>query len=169
MQIQPQDSPLGAFLKSLQQEEIECILIGAMAAVEQGAPLVTVDYDFWVRLPERHYVRLLSVVRRLHGTVRAQTVYELSDGTQVNVIFNPDGLRSFEVEWKACRLRTLDGVPIRVLPLQRVIASKFAANREKDRAVLPILRRTLRLTRTAQEDRVPAQSLRRRKRKPRGK
>src|SRR5258705_1787666 len=58
MPLQPQDSPLGAFLKALREERIDCILIGAMAAIGQGAPLMTVDFDFWVRLPERQYVRL---------------------------------------------------------------------------------------------------------------
>jgi len=151
MPLQPQDSPLGAFLKALREAEIDCILIGAMAAIEQGAPLMTVDYDFWVRLPERQYVRLLSIVQRLGGTVRARTLYELSDGTQVNAVFKPDGLRSFETEWKQCRLSRLENVPVRVLPLTRVIASKRAANREKDLAVLPILERTLRLAKRLQK------------------
>ncbi len=145
MPLQPQDSPLGAFLKALQAEGIDCILIGAMAAIEQGAPLMTVDYDFWVRLPERQYVRLLAIVRRFDGTIRARTLYELSDGTQVNAIFQPDGLRSFGAEWKRCHLGKLEGVRVRILPLRRVIASKRAAGREKDKAVLPILQRTMRL------------------------
>jgi hypothetical protein len=145
MPLQPQDSPLGAFLTALRAERIDCILIGAMAAIEQGAPLMTVDYDFWVRLPERQYVRLLTIIGRLGGTIRAQTLYELSDGTQVNAVFHPNGLRSFETEWKGCRTGRLEGVPLRILPLRRVIASKRAANREKDIAVLPILERTLRL------------------------
>jgi len=80
------DSPLGAFLAALREEKIPCILIGAMAAIEQGAPLTTIDYDFWVRLRERQYIRIL-----------------------------------------------------------RVIASKEAAGRDKDLAVLPVLRSTLAL------------------------
>jgi hypothetical protein len=146
MPLLPQDSPLGAFLKTLHQERIDFILIGAMTAIEQGAPLMTVDYDFWVRLPESQYVRLLTIVKRLEGTNRAATLYELSDGTQVNAIFHPSGLRSFQAEWKRCRLGSLEGVPVRILPLQRVIASKRAAGRDKDKAVLPILQRTLRLS-----------------------
>ena len=164
MPLQSQDSPLGAFLKALGEEGIDFILIGAMAAIEQGAPLMTVDYDFWVRLPERRYVRLLSIVQRLGGTIRAQTLYELSDGTQVNAVFRPNGLRSFQTEWKECRTGTLENVPLRVLPLERVIASKRAANREKDLAVLPILERTLRLERHLKKRR-SLQSKRKRKRK----
>ena len=148
MPLQPQDSPLGAFLKALREEKIDCILIGAMAAIQQGAPLMTVDYDFWENLPERQYVRLLQIVHSKGGTIRARTLYELSDGTQVNAVFQPDGLKSFRAEWVSCRLSTLENVPVRVLPLRRVIASKRAANRDKDRAVLPILERTLRLAKS---------------------
>jgi hypothetical protein len=146
MSLEPPDRPLGAFLKALRQEGIDSILIGAMAAIHQGAPLMTIDFDFWVRLPERQYVRLLAIVKRLGGTVRAPTLYELADGTQVNAIFQPDGLRSFAAEWAGCGVSRLQGVPVRVLPLSRVIASKQAAGRDKDLAALPVLKRTLRLT-----------------------
>jgi hypothetical protein len=155
MPAQPQDSPLGAFLKALGEAKINCILIGAMAAARQGAPLITIDYDFWVDLPERRYTDLLAIVSRLGGTIRARTVYELSDGTQVNAVFQPDGLRSFESEWKNCLLGKVEKVSVRILPLARVIASKRAANREKDIAVLPILQRTLRLSKALRKAALP--------------
>ena len=147
MPTQPPNSPLGAFLAALQEAQIRCILIGGMAAVRQGAPITTIDYDFWVRLPERQYVKILAIVRRQGGTTLARTLYELSDGTQVNAIFQPDGLKSFEAEYKRASQATLEGQRIRVLPLRRVIASKRASGRDKDLAVLPILERTLRLSR----------------------
>ena len=133
MPTQPSISPLGAFLKALDEEEIRCILIGMMAAVQQGAPLTTIDYDFWVDLPERQYVRIL------------RTFFELSDGLQVNVVFKPTGLRSFSVEYSGSVESELEGQLLRVLPLDRVIASKKAAGRDKDLATLPVLERTLRL------------------------
>ena len=68
------------------------------------------------------------------------------DGTQVNAIFQPDGLRSFSAEWRISRWGKLENVRVKILPLRRVTASKRAANRDKDRAILPILERTLRLT-----------------------
>jgi len=43
----------GRTVAALREEEIDCILIGAMAAIEQGAPLMTVDYDLWVKLAMR--------------------------------------------------------------------------------------------------------------------
>jgi hypothetical protein len=124
-----------------------------MAAIRQGAPLMTVDYDFWVRLPERQYVKLLSLVQKQGGTILARTFYELSDGTQVNAVFQPDGLRSFEAEFKSCPVAILDGEKVRVLPLKRVIASKRAAGRDKDLATLPVLERTLRLAKRLERGR----------------
>lgn len=118
-----------------------------MAAVRHGAPITTIDYDFWVRLPERQYVKILTIVQRQGGTILARTLYELSDGTQVNAVFQPDGLKSFESEYKGSSPAVLEGQRIRVLPLLRVIASKRASGRDKDLAVLPILERTLRLSR----------------------
>jgi hypothetical protein len=154
MSSQPPNRPLGAFLKALAAEKIDCILIGMMAAIEQGAPLMTIDYDFWVNLPERQYVRLLAVVKKQGGSVLAPTLYELRDGTQVNAVFKPTGLRSFASEYGRCRKSRLQGQPIRILPLPRIIANKRAANREKDRLALPVLERTLRLARRVRSIRV---------------
>ena len=92
-------------------------------------------------------MRILTIAQKLGGSILARTLYELPDGTQVNAIFQPSGLRSFATEFKACRLGRLEGQPVRILPLARVIASKRAAGREKDLAALPILERTLRLKR----------------------
>jgi hypothetical protein len=139
-------SPFVEFLQALETGGIQAILIGMMAAVEQGAPCSTIDYDFWVDLPKRQVDRLYAIVKKLGGTLRAPTFYELRDGTQINVIFEPVGLRSFPAEFRACRVSVIENHKIRVLPLPRVIASKRMAAREKDLAVLPILERTLRLS-----------------------
>ena len=49
MPPQPPSSPFGAFLAALREAQIRCIVIGAMAAVRQGAPITTMDHDCWVR------------------------------------------------------------------------------------------------------------------------
>ena len=117
-----------------------------MAAVEQGAPCSTIDYDFWVDLPKRQVVRIYGIIKKLGGTLRAPTFYELRDGTQINVVFDPVGLRTFRTEFQACRISVVENHKLRVLPLARVIASKRMAARDKDLSVLPILERTLRLS-----------------------
>ena len=139
-------SPFVEFLQALESEGIKAILIGMMAAVEQGAPCSTIDFDFWVDLPKRQVVRIYAIVQKLGGTLRAPTFYELRDGTQINVIFEPVGLRSFPAEFQASRVSVIEKHKMRVLPLSRVIASKRTAARDKDLSVLPILERTLRLS-----------------------
>jgi hypothetical protein len=151
----PSDRPLGAFLEELERQDIPCILIGAMAAILQGAPLMTVDFGFWLRLPVRAHVKVLSIVRRQGGVIRARTLYELSDGTQVNIILRPDGLRSFEIEWKKCVEGKIEGVPVRLLPLDRIMASKRAAGRPQDIAALPAIEETLRCAKKLKSRRHP--------------
>jgi hypothetical protein len=146
MSNQPSVSPFVEFLQALEAEGINTILIGMMAAVEQGAPCSTIDYDFWVDLPKRQVVRIYAIVQKLGGTLRAPTFYELRDGTQINVVFDPVGLRSFAAEFRASRVSVIENHKMRVLPLSRVIASKRSAARDKDLTVLPILERTLRLS-----------------------
>ncbi len=91
MPNQPPVSPFVEFLQALETGGIQAILIGMMAAVAQGAPCSTIDYDFWVDLPKRQVVRIYAIVKKLGGTLRAPTFYELRDGTQINVVFEPVG------------------------------------------------------------------------------
>lgn len=54
------------------------------------------------------------------------------------------GIRSFEGARKRASLVEVGGAPLLVLSLEDIIKSKTAANRDKDRAVLPTLKATLR-------------------------
>jgi hypothetical protein len=47
------------------------------------------------------------------------------------------------VEFERSVEHTLDGLEVRVLPLERIVASKRATNRPKDLAALPALEATL--------------------------
>ena len=51
-----------------------------------------------------------------------------------------DGLRDFDFEYQgAIDLALVPGLVLKVLPIDRVLAGKRAANRPKDRAVVPAL------------------------------
>ena len=64
-------------------------------------------------------------------------------------------VESFEQEFHGAHDYNLDGVHVKVLPLERVIASKRAAKRAKDSAQLPMLEAALaaRNARTADDNR----------------
>jgi len=74
---------------------------------------------------------VLNLCVALGATIRANTVVELTDGTLVNFLYEVHGLRDFRTEYRnARRLRWL-GAEVRVLPLERIHASKRAVGRPR--------------------------------------
>ncbi len=110
------------------------------AAILQGVPATTFDTDIWVDVPERQYMRLMNFAVALGGTMVRQTVLELSDGLLVNFCYRIDGAASFNTEYRRANTIEWNGFRIKVLPLERIIRSKEAAGRDKDLAMLPLLR-----------------------------
>lgn len=114
------------------------------AALLQGVPVTTLDADLWINLPERQYVRVLDISRKLGATILAKTVVALRDDTLVNFLYRVDGLETFDLELdNAIELEWL-GLRVPVLPLQSIIKSKRALAPPKDIAHLPLLEQTLR-------------------------
>jgi hypothetical protein len=101
-------------LAALHEAGVQFVLIGGMAAVLYGDVGVTVDLDVVPARTPDNLDRLAAALRTLDARVRVADV--------------PAGLAA-------------DGVTILVASLADVIRSKEAANREKDRAALPRLRR----------------------------
>ena len=138
-------SPLAELVHALSEEGIRFQIAGMSAAILQGVPATTLDTDIWIDLPERQYVKVLSVCRRLGCETLAATVVSLRDDTLVNFLYRVDGLGAFKTETKkAVRLNWL-GMEIDVMPLESIIRSKEAIGREKDLAHLPLLRKTVEL------------------------
>jgi hypothetical protein len=133
-------SPLGALLAALHEAKIKFQVVRMTAAILQGAPGVTLDADLWVDVPERQYMKLINLSLRLGATMIRQTVVALTDGKLVNFCYRLDGLASFRTEYRRTKLIEWEAVPVRVLPIERVIRSKEAAGRNKDLAMLPVLR-----------------------------
>ncbi|MCC7416972.1 MAG: hypothetical protein IT176_07490 [Acidobacteria bacterium] len=66
------------------------------------------------------------------------------DLSRIGVVLTAHGLRPFAEEYDDSSEREIEGVRLRVLPLERVLASKRATGRPKDAASLPVLEATLR-------------------------
>ncbi len=72
-------------------------------------------------------MRLIRLALNLGATHVSDTVVELEDGSLVNFVDSPDGLRSFDSEYRAAPwIPWLNG-KVKVLPLNRIRASKAAA------------------------------------------
>ena len=115
------------------------------AAILQGVPATTLDTDIWLELPERQYVKALDIAKKLGAEILARTVVALADDTLVNFLYRIDGIKPFADEYEGAVALDWDGRQIRVLPLQRIIASKKHLKRPKDIAHLPLLNQTLKL------------------------
>jgi hypothetical protein len=150
-------------LRLLAGRGVEFVVVGAAAAVLEGAPMTTFDLDIVFEPSPENRGRLLAALADLDA------VY----WDPLNRRIRPDDerLRSQRLHLLETRLGRLDllreigaglgwvevsarshptqaaGVTVRVLDLEAVIESKEAANRDKDRAALPLLRETLRLKR----------------------
>lgn len=132
--------------RSLNERGVRFLIVGLSAAVLEGAPVSTQDLDVW---PER-----IDDPRLAQAAVDAGGFWIRSFGMQpaafggaglerVDVVLTAHGLEEFGVEYDRAIEREIDGVALRVLPLERVVASKSATNRPKDRAALPALEATL--------------------------
>ena len=97
-------------------------------------------------MPERQYVRLLTICRRLGATILARTVVALRDDTLVNFLYHLDGLGDFDKEAEKALLLPWFGMRVPVLPLASIIQSKKTVGREKDVAHLPLLNKIAELT-----------------------
>jgi hypothetical protein len=143
------------FLAALDELGVRYLLVGVSAAVMQGAPLVTQDIDLWFE--DRTDRRLHEAAKRAGGVfvpghfgMMPTQVGGGAIGDRIDVVTIPQGLDAFAVEYERALVLDLDGIPIRVLPLDRVIVSKRAAGRPKDLAVLPALEATLAVQRAEQ-------------------
>ena len=103
----------------------------------------TMDTDIWVDLPTRQYMRLWRMIREQGGSALSQTLYVLADGKVVNFLFEVTGLRSFAAEYRQSLNAKMDGCAVKVLPLTRILKSKKAILRDKDRAHIPLIERVL--------------------------
>jgi predicted RNase H-like nuclease len=60
-----------------------------------------------------------------------------------DIVLTMSGLESFAEELEHCVDVALENIEVKVLSLERILASKRAANRSKDRLVIPVLEDTL--------------------------
>lgn len=143
-----EDNPLTkaerTFLRVLSQENIRFILVGLSAAVLQGADTATQDLDLWIESLDAPEISEAAVLAGGFYAARMQPPMVGGKGLErIDLVTHCDGLDEFDVEYRRSITVPLGDLELRVLPLDRIIASKTAANRPKDRAVLEQLQAAL--------------------------
>lgn len=135
-----------ALLAALESLRIRFLLVGMGAALIEGAHGTTQDLDLWFgRIDE---AGLREAARRAGGFYTSglgmQAPLIGGEGLErVDLVLTASGLDSFDEEYARAHDYALDEVRVKVLPLERVIASKRAANRPKDAAQIPLLEAAL--------------------------
>lgn len=130
--------------RALDREGVRFMLVGLAAAVVQGADTVTQDLDFWFAPGSE--AGLVDAAKAAGGFYSARMEPPMLGGQgleRIDVVTHCDGLETFEAEYQRSLPLKVEDLEIRVLRLDRIIASKVAANRPKDRAVLEQLRAAL--------------------------
>lgn len=144
------------FLRELARQGVEYLIVGLAAAALQGAPAVTQDIDLWFRdLTDPRFRAALDKVGGIYVPPTPSTPPTLAGKAVAlfDIVLTMHGLETFEEEAANAIELELGSVKVRALPLARIIASKKAANREKDRLVLPILEDALAALQDTEEPR----------------
>jgi len=149
-----------ALLRGLHDAAVDFILVGGLSAVLNGAPVQSYDVDVVHWRDAANIDRLLQELASLDAIFRIQpdrrlkpNERHLSGTGHLNLITRYGPLdvlgtigRDLSYEDLLPHSTEMDigeGVRIRVLNLEKFIAIKEELGGEKDRAQLPILRRTL--------------------------
>jgi predicted nucleotidyltransferase len=137
--------------RALRAVNLEAVMIGNAAAALRGAPVTTVDIDFFFGKTPRNLYKLRLLAAALGATLLrpyypASDMYRLvrdDDGLQVDFMATIHGVRSYEgVRARAAEV-IIEGVPLAVASLADIVRSKRAARRPRDLAVLELLEKTL--------------------------
>jgi len=145
-------------LRILDRHGVEFITVGGLAAVFNGAPVVTVDVDILHRRTRENVTRLLAALRELEAVYRNDSrniipgeSHLLGPGHQLlrtkhgdlDVLGTIDDNVGYEDVLNHTLEVELSDFRVRVLELARLIQAKEFAGRPKDLAALPVLRATL--------------------------
>jgi hypothetical protein len=136
------------FLQALVEEGVAFMVVGLAAAALQGAPAVTQDIDLW--FADLSDAALHRALRKVGATyippsVNNPPLIAGGDAGLFDVVVHMHGLGTFAREVRRAVRIPIGTVTVPVLPLSRVVVSKKAAGRPKDRAILPALEDALRV------------------------
>ncbi len=143
-------------LRRLVENEVEFLVVGGMAAVLQGAPIVTQDLDVCYRRTRSNVDRLAKsldpfaiALRTPQGPLPirldAQFLWNgcnftlTADGEDLDLLGEMSGLGGYDQVFGHAPMCELLGMKFSLLALSDLIITKTAAGRPKDLAVLPLL------------------------------
>ncbi len=130
------------FLRSLNANHVEYLLVGGYAVGYHGYPRATVDMDVWIGVSSENARRVLTALERFGFGAEAGSNLDLLTQTGNVVRMGLPPLRieiqtaisgvSFEECYARRVLATLDGIPVSIINADDLKRNKRAAGRPKD-------------------------------------
>jgi hypothetical protein len=149
-------------LDVLASHDVRFVLIGGLAAVAHGSPLLTEDVDVTPEASAANLDRLALALRALEARVRHPDIPEglpfSCDATSLasaifwnlttpfgdlDISFTPAGTAGYPSLISEAAPFSFRGVTVQLASLDSVVRSKAAADRPKDHRALPVLRELL--------------------------
>ena len=130
------------FLQALNNQKVEYILVGGMAVILNGYVRTTGDMDVWVKKSKENYRKIVLAFHEFRMPVFDMTENKfLSDEfdvwmfgaepVKIELMTAVKGLE-FEEAYNHSQIHDEDGMPVRYLHVNSLIAAKKAAGRHKD-------------------------------------
>jgi hypothetical protein len=141
-------------LVALAQRGVPFIVVGMGAALIEGAPVATQDIDLW--FPDASDPRIPLAAADaggfwISGFGMQPPSFGGPDLERIDVVLTVHGLDSFQDEYARANQVQVDDLLVRILPLERILASKLYTKRPKDLAQIPALEATLLAKRTSEK------------------
>lgn len=135
------------FLRALARRRVRFIVVGLSAAALQGAPVVTQYVDLWFE--DLSDPKIRDALQEVGGAyvppIEMNAPMFAGGGLELfDIVLRMDGLGKFADEWRNCIDIPVGGSPLKVLSIERILTSKRATDREKDRLVVPVLEDSIR-------------------------
>ncbi len=156
---EPRSVKFLGLLRALLRHGVDFVVVGGVAAQLEGAPILTFDLDVLYDKTPENLVRLLAALRELKARYRDPAGRHIEPDAEklatlrLHLLLTElgaldvlgsigDGLTYQDLVGRTVAFE-LGEARVLVLELAAVIETKEQANRDKDRAVLPVLRQTL--------------------------
>ncbi|MCK4538126.1 MAG: hypothetical protein KAV42_04950 [Candidatus Krumholzibacteria bacterium] len=130
------------FLKELVRQKVRFMIVGLSAAALQGAPVVTQDIDLWFHdLADPGIKKALKKVRGSYILpIAGNPPMFAGEGVELfDIVMHMHGLGDYEDECENTIRIPIGRIKVLALKLERIIASKKATGRNKDKLVLKVL------------------------------
>lgn len=141
-------------LRALVRNGVEFVVVGGVGAQLRGWSGATADLDIAVASEESNTVRINHTLAEV-GLIKTEigglgTSFQTRYG-RLEIVRRADGIGKYEDWMRHASELEFDHLTIVVAATEDIIKSKQSSNREKDRAVLPAMRRDLGLAADEQE------------------